>query len=101
MTLPRASEPERAAVHQWITRCRAGLTAGANFIVGRGGLAEYDATAGDSLMSRTGWAYEHEWRTGLRILLIAGVLGGGWLALVPLAGAARVPGKLGRQSNVR
>ena len=76
LALPRASEPERAAGQQWITRCRAGLTAGANFIVGRGGLAEYDAAAGDSLMSRTGWAYEHELRTGLRILLIAGVLGG-------------------------
>src|SRR5205085_1817498 len=101
LALPRASETERAAGQQWITRCRAGLTAGANFIVGRGGLAEYDATAGDSLMSRTGWAYEHELRTGLRILLIAGVLGGGWLALVPLAGAVVVPGNLVVQSNVK
>src|SRR5437868_4305954 len=101
LALPRASEPERAAGQQWITRCRAGLTAGANFIVGRGGLAEYDAAAGDSLMSRTGWAYEHELRTGLRILLIAGVLGGGWLALVPLAGAVVVPGDLVVQSNVK
>ena len=52
-------------------------------------------------MSRTGWAYEQELRTGLRILLIVGVLGGGWFALVPLAGAVVVPGNLVVQSNVK
>jgi HlyD family secretion protein len=97
--LPRASETEKAVGHL-VARWRAGLTAGAAFILGRGALAEPDA-AGDSLMSRTGWAYEHELRTGLRILLIAGVLGGGWLALVPLAGAVVVPGNLVVQSNVK
>jgi HlyD family secretion protein len=97
--LPRASETEKAVGHR-IARWRAGLTAGAAFILGRGSLAEPDA-AGDSLTLRTGWAYEHELRTGLRILLIAGVLGGGWLALVPLAGAVVVPGNLVVQSNVK
>jgi HlyD family secretion protein len=40
-------------------------------------------------------------RTGLRILLIAGVLGGGWFFFVPLAGAVVVPGNLVVQSNVK
>jgi HlyD family secretion protein len=96
----RSSETERA-VGQWIDRCRAGLSSGVGFILGRESLDGQNAAAGDSLMSRTGWAYEHELRTGLRILLIAGVLGGGWFALMPLAGAVVVPGNLVVQSNVK
>jgi membrane fusion protein, type I secretion system len=99
LALPRPSETERAVGH-WVARCRASLTSGVGFILGRESLAEQDG-GGDSLMSRTGSAYEHELRTGLRILLIAGVLGGGWLALVPLAGAVVVPGNLVVQSNVK
>jgi HlyD family secretion protein len=98
--LPRPLETEKAA-GRWVARCHAGLTSGAAFILGRGSLAEDDAAADDSLMSRTGWAYENELRAGLRILLIAGVVGGGWLALVPLAGAVVVPGNLVVQSNVK
>jgi HlyD family secretion protein len=100
LALPRPSETERA-VGQLVARCRTGLISAVGFILGRESLAEQNAAAGDSLMSRTGWAYEHELRTGLRILLIAGVLGGGWLALVPLAGAVVVPGNLVVQSNVK
>jgi HlyD family secretion protein len=37
----------------------------------------------------------------MRVLLVAGVLGGGWLTLVPLAGAIVVPGNLVVQSNVK
>jgi HlyD family secretion protein len=98
--LPRASETEKS-VGQLVARCRAGVTAGVGFILGRESQAEQDAAAGDSLMSRTGWAYQHELRTGLRVLLIAAALGGGWLALVPLAGAVVVPGNLVVQSNVK
>ena len=97
--LARAPETEQA-VGRWISTCRAGLTAGTSFLLGREEPSEQDA-AGESLMSRTGWAYERELRTGLRILLIAGVLGGGWFALVPLAGAVVVPGNLVVQSNVK
>jgi HlyD family secretion protein len=99
LALPRPSETERT-IGQWVARCHAGLTSGVGFILGRESLAEQNA-GGDSLMSRTGSAYEHELRTGLRILLIAGVLGGGWLAIVPLAGAVVVPGNLVVQSNVK
>jgi HlyD family secretion protein len=98
--LPRAREADGVA-GQLVVRCRAGLTAAVAFILGRDGLDEQSAAAGDSLMSRAGWAYQHELRTGLRILLIAGVVGGGWLALVPLAGAVVVPGNLVVQSNVK
>ena len=52
-------------------------------------------------MMRARQSFEKELRTGLRILLLAILLGGGWLALVPLAGAVVVPGNLVVQSNVK
>ena len=53
-----------------------------------------------ALVSRTGAHMSSELRTGLRMLRAA-VLGGGWFALVPLAGAVVVPGNLVVQSNVK
>jgi HlyD family secretion protein len=50
---------------------------------------------------RAGRAFEHELRTGLRVLIAAGLLAGGWIALMPLAGAVVVPGNLVVQSNVK
>jgi HlyD family secretion protein len=40
-------------------------------------------------------------RSGLRVLLSVGLLAGGWIALMPLAGAVVVPGNLVVQSNVK
>ena len=40
-------------------------------------------------------------RTGLRILILATLLAGGWLVFMPLAGAVAVPGNLVVQSNVK
>jgi membrane fusion protein, type I secretion system len=98
--LPSASENENS-VGLWIVRCRTGLSAGVGFILGRDSRIGQDAAGGETLISRTGWVYEQELRTGLRILLIVSVLAGGWLALVPLAGAVVVPGNLVVQSNVK
>jgi HlyD family secretion protein len=75
--------------------------AGVAFLVERDALADNDNAPGDSLAVRTGRAYKRELRTGLRALIIGGVLGGGWLTLVPLAGAVVVPGTLVVQSNVK
>ncbi|HEY5129155.1 MAG TPA: HlyD family type I secretion periplasmic adaptor subunit [Bradyrhizobium sp.] len=50
---------------------------------------------------RAGRALERELRTGLRVLLVAGLLAGGWTVLMPLAGAVVVPGNLVVQSNVK
>jgi HlyD family secretion protein len=58
-------------------------------------------TADVSLVMRAGRSFEKELRTGLLILLLAILLGGGWLAFVPLAGAVVVPGNLVVQSNVK
>jgi len=60
-----------------------------------------DELPGDNLSSRTGRGYERELRTGLRILIAATVIIGGWMTLVPLAGAVVVPGNLVVQSNVK
>ncbi|MGJ4928434.1 HlyD family type I secretion periplasmic adaptor subunit [Bradyrhizobium sp. HKCCYLS2038] len=77
------------------------LTTGMTFIAAQGTAAYLDDDSDESLVPRVGRMFENELRLGLRVLLIAGVLGGGWLTLVPLAGAVVVPGNLVVQSNVK
>ena len=99
---PPAGNAEPAtAIGQLIKSCRVGLIAGVAFLVNRDGLADNDNAPGDSLTLRAGRAFENELRTGLRVLLVAGVLAGGWTVLMPLAGAVVVPGNLVVQSNVK
>ena len=74
---------------------------GAAFILDRDGAAPPADAADDSLQTGVRWAFEHELRVGLRVLLVGGILGGGWAAFVPLAGAVVVPGNLVVQSNVK
>ena len=103
MGLPRpaGSAAPRTAIGQWIGRCRVGLIAGVAFLVNRDGFADNDNAPDESLILRTGRAFEHELRTGLRVLLAALALAGGWTVLMPLAGAVVVPGNLVVQSNVK
>jgi HlyD family secretion protein len=91
---PAGNVASKTSIGQLIERGRVGVSAGVAFLVNR------DAP-GDTLALRTGRAYENELRTGLRVLLVALVLGGGWMALMPLAGAVVVPGNLVVQSNVK
>lgn len=77
------------------------LTTGMTFIASRGTAAQLDDPSGEPLIPRVGLMFENELRTGLRVLLVAAVLGGGWLTLVPLAGAVVVPGNLVVQSDVK
>ena len=78
-----------------------GLIAGGAFLLNRRAQDPANDRADVGLMTHAGWSFENQLRTGLRILLLATVLGGGWLALVPLAGAVVVPGNLVVQSNVK
>jgi HlyD family secretion protein len=84
-----------------IDSCRKGLMAGVAFVLDRGGAALAADGGLHSLQTGVQWAFEHELRVGLRVLFIAGILGGGWAAFVPLAGAVVVPGNLVVQSNVK
>ncbi len=77
------------------------LTTGLTLIASQGTAAHLDDSSDEALIPRVGRMYENELRTGLRILLLAVVLGGGWLTLVPLAGAVVVPGNLVVQSDVK
>jgi HlyD family secretion protein len=79
----------------------AGLIAGVSFLLNRNAQEPPNETAGAGLMVRAEWSYQNELRVGLRILLLAILVVGGWLALVPLAGAIVVPGNLVVQSNVK
>lgn len=81
-----------------IAKGRDGLIAGVSFLVNRDDAPDLP---GEGIVSRAGRAFEHELRTGLRALLVVGVLAGGWMVLVPLAGAVVVPGNLVVQSNVK
>jgi HlyD family secretion protein len=102
MLPPSVGSTERApAIGQMIGRCRTGFVAGVAFLVNRDGSADIDNAAGVSLTLRAGRSFERELRTGLRVLLVVGVLGGGWTVLMPLAGAVVVPGSLVVQSNVK
>jgi len=96
--LPAPPEASGMTIGKLVATCRSGLTASTKFIMSGG-----DAVppADSSLSLRTSWSFERELRTGLRILLIAGVLGGGWFFFMPLAGAVVVPGNLVVQSNVK
>jgi HlyD family secretion protein len=98
--LPRAATPE-TRLGQAIERGRAGLTAGVHFILQGGDPASAIDASEQSLILRAGRAFEHELRTGLRILILATLLGGSWLVFMPLAGAVVVPGNLVVQSNVK
>ena len=81
-----------------IEKYRRGLVAGAAFLINRDEAAD---VPGENIVQRAGRAFERELRTGLRALLIVGILAGGWMALMPLAGAVVVPGNLVVQSNVK
>ena len=98
--LSRAAKPE-IAVAGLIDKCRISLMAGVAFILDRDGAEPPNGEADDNLLVRARWAFEHELRVGLRILILAAVVGGGWFAFVPLAGAVVVPGNLVVQSNVK
>ncbi|MGA2996895.1 HlyD family type I secretion periplasmic adaptor subunit [Bradyrhizobium sp.] len=97
-----AARPEvNTAVAELIGKCRNGLMEGAAFILDRDGAAPPTDGSDHSLQTGVRWAFEHELRVGLRVLLVGGILGGGWAAFVPLAGAVVVPGNLVVQSNVK
>jgi HlyD family secretion protein len=98
------TRPEPAAgtsVGRLLRRGSAGVRAGLGFLLARNATDGASDAADVGLMLRAGRSFENELRTGLRFLLVTILLGGGWLALVPLAGAVVVPGNLVVQSNVK
>jgi HlyD family secretion protein len=84
-----------------VEKSRTGLMAGVTFLLDHGAPPPPADTPDSNLTVRARWSFERELRRGLRVLLVAIVLGGGWLVFVPLAGAVVVPGNLVVQSNVK
>jgi HlyD family secretion protein len=81
-----------------IAKGRDSLIAGVSFLVNRDDAPD---VPGEGIVPRASRAFARELRTGLRALLVVGILAGGWMVLVPLAGAVVVPGNLVVQSNVK
>ncbi|WFU18449.1 HlyD family type I secretion periplasmic adaptor subunit [Bradyrhizobium sp. CB3481] len=107
MALPNAQsklsgQPMPATVVARLLRTGgANLVAAGSFLLNGNAHTPANAATDAGLMADAGWSFENQLRAGLRILLLSTVLGGGWFALVPLAGAVVVPGNLVVQSNVK
>jgi HlyD family secretion protein len=81
--------------------CLEHLKFGYRFVVkGESGAFADDAPGGE-LRERIGQSFEDQFRAGVRVLLVAFGVGGGWATLVPLSGAVVVPGTLVAESNVK
>ena len=98
--LPVPVQPQ-SRIQQLRATAGTALTTSLTLIASQGTAAHLDDSSDEELIPRVGRMYENELRTGLRVLLVAIVLGGGWLTLVPLAGAVVVPGNLVVQSDVK
>jgi HlyD family secretion protein len=96
---PRSRITAETSVGRAIMTASSAVHNGVGFLLNTGDAI--DELPGDNLSTRTGRGFERELRTGLRILIVATVLGGGWMTFVPLAGAVVVPGNLVVQSNVK
>jgi HlyD family secretion protein len=92
---PRLESPRKTDTRfgQIVAHCRNGV----DFLLS----PDEPLREGENLAANTGRTYTRELKVGLRVLLVATVLVGGWAALVPLAGAVVVPGNLVVQSNVK
>jgi HlyD family secretion protein len=97
LSLPAAAKTIRSLVRS----SSATASVGVGFLLSRNAPDRANDTADTSLMERVGRSFEDQLRLGLRILLVTALLGGGWFALMPLAGAVVVPGNLVVQSNVK
>jgi HlyD family secretion protein len=84
-----------------VGKSRKGLMTGVTFLLDHGAPPPPEDSPDTTLTVRARWSFERELRRGLRVLILAVVLGGGWLVFVPLAGAVVVPGNLVVQSNVK
>ncbi|WP_257164907.1 HlyD family type I secretion periplasmic adaptor subunit [Bradyrhizobium sp. SRS-191] len=100
-TLGHAPAVPQTGVRRLVGTAGTALTTGMTFIAAQGTAADLDDGSDEPLVPRVGRMFENELRLGLRVLLVAAVFGGGWLTLVPLAGAIVVPGNLVVQSNVK
>lgn len=101
LNLPN-QEAQRAAPSGWLIDIRRSrLAAGFAFLVQGDALADNDNAPDESLTLGAARSFKRELRTGLRVLLVAILVGGGWLVLMPLSGAVVVPGNLVIQSSVK
>lgn len=84
--------------------CHRHATAGYAFLIGRmpaEGARAQDPEIDPDLCGRLRHGFELELRTGLRVLVLAAGLAGGWAVIVPLSAAVTVAGTLVVESEVK
>jgi HlyD family secretion protein len=91
----------RDAARQLIRAGVHALQSSVAFLLNRGSGGRPGDLQDASLAVQLRNGFENEFRQGLRVLVVAGGLLGGWAALVPLSAAVVVAGTLVVQSNVK
>ena len=97
LALPRASN-KQLTTGLVVQRCRAGAMAAITYLIKDPGTPSEDS---NNLTVRALGAFDRELRSGLRVLILACIVGGGCFFLMPLAGAVVVPGNLVVESHVK
>lgn len=96
-----AVSPEvKAAVSRALETCVDHARSGYRFLV-KGDEITADEAPGADLTMRVTRSFEHQLRTGLRVLILTLGVAGGWATLVPLSGAVVVTGNLVVQSDIK
>jgi HlyD family secretion protein len=93
--------PRSPSWHRTARLWRDRLVAGCSYLVGIIRPPETGADQQADLMGRLRHGLEHEFRGGIRVLVLGLGLTGGWAILVPLSAAVRLPGSLVVESNIK
>jgi HlyD family secretion protein len=88
-------------LRDWGSRAAHAAAIGIDFILARGAYGPALRAGNADWSEHLGGVFEAQLRTALRVLLIAGGVGFGWGAFVPLSGAVILPAHLVVQSQVK
>jgi HlyD family secretion protein len=89
------------AIRRALTLCITEFGDRGRFALNRARGVPLDEAEGIGLAARLVHSIRSEFTTGMWVLIVALVFGGGWATLVPLAGAVIVPGTVIAQSNTK
>src|SRR6185437_844363 len=98
---PVATDFNLGRLRDWGSRAAHAAAIGIDFILARGAYGPALRAGNADWSEHLGGVFEAQLRTALRVLLIAGGVGFGWGAFVPLSGAVILPARLVVKSQVK